>query len=870
MKKLLLVLFGWVAGSMGAAADPPAPGSLALANAGVRLRWERSAEGWRVADAVAISGGGERSAGKGSGEYTVLYSADAPSPAPIPVPWAGSPAGFPEPTYHGATAMWRQATGSVALNTAGTAVHFFPQEAAAGPDGAVVFSHHGDVADLRAEWRADPAFAGDVRVTLVLTARKAGYFSIATPTLTVIPRADLAWAMVPGIFAGAAFEPDLVRSYGYGQGLPELPVLARERSASTLASLATLGDGVTVAVVAEPGTATDPWASDHNTRPEWRLGLSHLNRRGDAAPTLYHPVLGQVDSSLAVGESRTFRFRYTLRRAGWYAVLQHEIYDVYRLSDFLTLKKPERSLSSRLLSLGKYLEDPVKSKWHPTEDRGVKIGAQNYGSGTTAGVVGSDGDAIKNSDYGAMWMLGSLTGNPIFTQDRLPLARAFKLMQQQTGPGFFQGAAVGQYYLWKSHRFTEEWGDYVEPVGLTYYTLCDLGNMLLFQPGDAELRQRLRLGADRLLGWQHPDGHWEVAYDRMTTQPKFTDLSDYRPTFYGLLVAYRTLGDEKYLAAARRGADWLIEHAVNPAHFLGVCGDNRFAPDFATGQIAEGLEQLFDATHDQRYQQAAIATARFYVTSIYTHPIASEQPKQVNGVKRADWEISQMGLSYEHGGTFGSTNGAGPILLASHAGMFIRMHQLTGEPLFRDLARAGALARDAFLDPETQVASYYWLRMNAGAGPYPHHAWWQIGWITDYMLSEASLRSHGQIVFPRGFMTPKVGPQTTYGFAPGRIFGHSAALAWGEAGVDRPEVDTLLARDERGQRLWIIAMNDSAGTVTAQLNPAVGPLTGGHARAWRGAAMLSATGQSQSVDSAAGRWSVTLPAFGLAVLALDY
>ncbi len=45
--------------------------------------------------------------------------------------------------------------------------------------------------------------------------------------------------------------------------------------------------------------------------------------------------------------------------------------------------------------------------------------------------------------------------------------------------------------------------------------------------------------------------------------------------------------------------------------------------------------------------------------------------------------------------------------------------------------------------------------MNKGAGPYPHHAWWQIGWITDYLLAEAQLRSDGQITFPRGFVTPK-------------------------------------------------------------------------------------------------------------------
>src|SRR5690606_5452339 len=119
------------------------------------------------------------------------------------------------------------------------------------------------------------------------------------------------------------------------------------------------------------------------------------------------------------------------------------------------------------------------------------------------------------------------------------------------------------YYLSNSKRFTEEWGDYVEPIALTYYTMLDIGNILLFHANDEELRARLRAGADKLLGWQKPDGSWEVAYDKKHEQPLFTDIKDLRPTFYGLLVAYRILGDNKYLDAAKRGANWLLQQAVN-------------------------------------------------------------------------------------------------------------------------------------------------------------------------------------------------------------------------------------------------------------------------------------------------------------------
>ena len=837
-----------------------------LDNAALRLVWKQTAQGWELDTAAVRNAAGELlPLGAPSGRYTLLFSAENPDAPPLPFHLPGHAEPFPEPGYIYNIKKWAEATKPVALNLAGEEHAFFPESVERAADGAWIFCRETPVASVVARWSLDPSVPGDVEVALTLTAKRAGYFSAATPTLGELGPDELKWAVVPGYFMGNETNENLVLSLVYGHGLPNRPVLLRERAASTLASIATHRSGATLAVAAAPGTATDPYPLNGAARGVWKLGLSHMNRQGRLAPTLYHPVLGEAGSRLAAGESRTFRFRYVLRDDDWFGALRHVANHVYRLPEFLAIKRPERSLSDRLLALHRYVTNDETSLWRTEEFGGYMIGAQAY----LGGIIGSDRDGMKNSDYGAMWMLAKLTNDPKLVRDRLPFARNFKLVQQQREPGFFQGAALGQYYLSKSRRFTEEWGDYVEPVALTYYVALDLGNILLFSPDDEEVRERLRLAADRLLAWQKADGGWEVAYDHQTRRPLFTETPDLRPTFYGLLVAYRIFGDEKYLAGARKGADWLLKNAVARGRFLGVCGDNRFAPDFATAQISQGLLDLYEVTRHEPYRDAAITTAKYYVTSVFTHPLATNARKQVKGTPRFDWELNQTGLGFEHGGTIGTAGDSGPILLATHAGWFVRMHALTGEPLFCDLARAGALARDAFVNRETSVASYYWNAMDRGAGPFPHHAWWQIGWIVDYLISEASMRSAGQISFPAGFITPKVGPHRCYGFAPGRILGEPAELAWGRVECDQPAVDYLVARAVEGERVFVVLLNNQPRATTTRVTVAPGEFTGGAVGAWQRVSVTGATGRT-SITLANATMNVTMPAFGWAVLTLDH
>lgn len=794
--------------------------SLTLKNSQLELIWKKNARNWQLENLNIKIGNRWVGLPNPSGEGTLLYSALKPDSTPEKMFYLNTGAPFPEPVYKHKKPQWDETINPISLNTAGEAFFNYPAKGKKVKENHLQFETETDFYTLITEWRLDDSNGNDVIVSQTLRVKKAGYYSLASPTLATINEQGLKWVTVPGYFQGNTINKDFVQAYAYGIGIPDLPVIYRDRCASTLCPIVSAKNGITYSVIPDTGLARDPWMKDKNTLNDWSLGLSHKNRKSEFSPTLYYPVLGGPKSALQAGASVSYGFRYSIINGDWFKAIKHAVYDVYKFKESLALRQSKQSLTDRVEKMRHYLTNPITSMWNVKEYKGIKIGAQSY----LGGAMGADNDAMKNSDYGAMWFLANATKDTALIKKVLPYALNFKIAQQ-IDTGFFRGAIEGQYYLAKKKKFIEEWGAVVEPIGVTYYTMLDIGNMLLFEPNNKQLLAKLKLGADFLLKSQKPEGNWAVAYEHKTREEIFKDIPDVRPTFYGLVVAYRILKDEKYLHAARKGADWFLKNAVNTGSFLGVCGDARYSPDFATGQSAQALLDLYDLTKEDEYKIGAINTAKMYVNSIYTHPVAGNQIKYVKGKPVKDWEISQSGLSFEHGGILGSANRAGPILLISHAGLFIRMFELTNEPIFADMARAGAIGRDAFVDAKTSVASYYWNAMNKGAGPYPHHAWWQIGWITDYLLAEAQLRSKGAVSFPRGFVTPKVGPHQTVGFAPGKIYGDAADLILKEGFVnpDNSVIDYLLATNKDKNRVYIVLLNNRSQTTKfiLKLNPAV-------------------------------------------------
>ena len=786
-----------------------------LRTGALQLKWTQEKDGWHISGITA----GGKLLQQPSGAYTLIY-------------------------------LNRKPAGNlVDLDLEGKDFSFYPASASVTTDGVLQFNQQLRFGSMEARWKTDPDYPTDIMVEIVVTAKEKGFYSIASPTVAAIDPKNLSWGMIPGNWYGRELENDFQLATRYSMGLPSVPYLAKERNTMTLCPLLTTKDKVTIAVIPDPGTAMDVWESDSLSRDKNKVGMSTMNRHNELSPTAYAPVLGQTGSYLKAGEKAVFRFRYSIQAEDWFPVFRHAVNDIYRFPEMLKIQQSKRSLSQRVGLMQLYLRDKKKSNWSTWHSKSYEIGATG----------------VKNADVGAMYMT-AYAGKDTILANRLPYVRNYKLAMQEMEPGFFYGAGMGEYA--DEDGVESERGNYVEPLFTTYYTLMDMGNMLLFKPDDPELKGRVKLAADKLINWQHADGGWDVAYDRFSHKVTFPDIKDLRPTWYGLLIAYRILGEAKYLQAAKKGADWLIKNGVDKGYFLGVCGDARNTWDFATAQCAEAFLELYTTGKEEKYKAAAIETAKIYATSIFTQPVATTKMKSVNGVKRQDWEISQAGLSVEH---IRGTASGGPILISSFAGLFTRIFEQTKDSIFLYMARAAARGRDAFADENGQ-SIYYWNGMEnvaKSAKVFPHHAYWQIGWITDYLLSEAHLRSAGKVSFPSGFMTPKVGPHVSYGFEPGTIYGTRASLLMpsGLLKTANTNLEYTAALSASGNRLFIIILNQAIDEQSGTISIDLGKIAAGQNFQWKQAAALqgklvNASGETASLD-------VKIPAWGMSVIAVD-
>ena len=167
--KSILALICWVMCLGFVMAQKKSPES--LRNDHIQIFWNNEKDGWHISKLLVKKDGKWIEAMVPSGEYTLLYSETKPSTDPKETFEKITGGKFPEENYHYQELQWKESTTDVALNKAGKAIHFFPENIKPTKDG-IEFRKETEEATIIASWTLDPKFSGDVQVSMKLLAQK--------------------------------------------------------------------------------------------------------------------------------------------------------------------------------------------------------------------------------------------------------------------------------------------------------------------------------------------------------------------------------------------------------------------------------------------------------------------------------------------------------------------------------------------------------------------------------------------------------------------------------------------------------------------------------------------------------------------------
>jgi len=173
---------------------------LVLSSEKVKITWNQLEDGWHVQDVYIEN----KPFSIPAGYYTLIYLNRNP------------------------------AANLVDLDIEGKAFTFYPSKGEVLADGSVRFMHSLRFGDMEAIWKIDPDCPEDIKVSVSVKMKTGGSLSISSPTLVTIDQYNLSWGMIPGNWYGTEVQSNVELVRRYSMGIPNIPILAKERSTMTL------------------------------------------------------------------------------------------------------------------------------------------------------------------------------------------------------------------------------------------------------------------------------------------------------------------------------------------------------------------------------------------------------------------------------------------------------------------------------------------------------------------------------------------------------------------------------------------------------------------------------------------------------------
>lgn len=580
-----------------------------------------------------------------------------------------------------------------------------------------------------------------------------------------------------------------------------------------------------------------------------RFGVALRNAGGEAQPMVFAPMLGGPGSHRGPGQAFTFKLRLAVTRAADLTVAYEEL--ARRLYGFRDFR--QNSIASLNQTLDNMIDYGMsRYSWFVEELKGCAYSTDVPG-------------AVKNvSSLNPLEMALIADDESIFQQRAYPIVE-FMLSREK----FLFSLDPKQKIQSPSRAMAGPCAPLSELA--TLYGVSHGASPVLLRLAEEQLGRKRTLNLDD----ETDGGSWP-----------------------NQLAMFQATGNQRYLDAARRGADeYMVTRLDQPAADFNSPG-LFFWPAFAPNWI--DLFRLYEATGDSRYLEGARRGARQYTMFTWMSPRVPDEGVNVNPGGNAPiywylqgkghqpmrspeaqvpaWRLSEIGLTPESSGTMSGHRG---IFMVNFAPWMTRIAAATKDSLLHDVARSAVVGRyrsfpgyhintartDIYERADYPLHEHKELSVNSF---HYNHIWPHMSLLVDYLVSDTSARSGGAIEFPAHFIEGYAYLQSKfYGDRAGRFYGYNDAFLWMPRrllSLGTVELNYLAARGEG--RLYVAFTNQSNQAITTEvaLNASVLPQVSG--REFR-VSVLQGAMTSAGKTMRDGRLTVAVAPRGLTAIAIE-
>ncbi len=626
-----------------------------------------------------------------------------------------------------------------------------------------------------------------------------------------------------------------------GKRFPDRPYLTPAFECSLPATLVRQGK-VTLGVVAD---ADELPFSPLPLLDNSRFGVALRNSVGEAQPMVFAPMLGGAESKRAPGQAFTFKLR--LFAGAGDVTMAYE------------------SLARRLYGFRDHRRNAIASL-NETLDNMIDYGMSHY----SWFIEELKGCAYSTDVPGAVKNVSSL--NPlnlalITDDEEIFQKRAYPIVE------FMLSREKFLFSLDPKQKIQSPSRALLGPCA----PISELATLYGITHGASPVLRQL---AERMLGKNRTLNLDDVAEG---------------DTWPNQLALYRGTGEARFLTAARHGADAYLKELVTSPSTDFTAPGLFFWTGFATKWI--DLLQLYEATKDRRYLDAARQGARQYAMFTWMAPRIPDVDVTVNPGGKAPfywylkskghtqmsapeetvpaWRLSEVGLTPESSSTM---SGHRAIFMANYAPWMLRIAALTGDKLLHDVARSAVVGRyrnfpgyhintartTIYERADYPMREHKALSVNSF---HYNHIWPHMSILVDFLVTDAFARSGGKIDFPAHFIEGYAYLQSKfYGDRPGKFFDRDDAVLWLPRRLIKSgsvEINTLVARGS--DRLYLAFTNQSTEAVTTEitLNAEILPQLAGQTFRTR----VFSDGSATTLRD--GRLTITVPPMGLTAVEVE-